>query len=229
MNEGPSGDLLSTRRIFHLLPDLKLSAAAAKTASAKTENTFVDGPFALPWPNRIEGRLRSVFGRSLMPCPVLSAPGVLTDSNPCTALQPRPPIIGELDSSRNDLFFCDRGQRVRSSGKQDLWRNGGGKNAVVTWHLTGREGGLLERRGGKVVQLVRSSVLRQPRQSEHSLTVAALAGQRPRSSEVPCLQGQGCGGRYKGLRKGHAISRQPQRFPSGIAGRHSAGTPNRGS
>ena len=164
MNEGPSGDLLSSRRIYHLLPDLKLSAAAAKTASAKTENTFVDGPFALPWPNSIEGRLRSVFGHSLMPCPMLSTPGVLTAScEKFTALQPRPPIIGAADSSRNDLFFCDLGQRVRSSGKQDLWRNSGGKCAVVTWRLKGREGGVLERRSGKVVQPVRSSVLRQPR------------------------------------------------------------------
>ena len=77
MDEGSSGDLLSTRRIFHLLLDLKLYAATSKTASAKTENTYVDGPFALPWPNRIEGRLRSVFGRLL----VLSAPGVLTASS----------------------------------------------------------------------------------------------------------------------------------------------------
>jgi len=59
------------------------------------------------------------------------------------AIHPRPARLDLSDPTAQDLFFLDRGIRRSTAGKglkQDQWRNGGGKRAVITWPLKGREG-----------------------------------------------------------------------------------------
>ena len=68
-----------------------------------------------------------------------------------------PPRLGRLDitdTDVQDLFFLDRGQRFRGGTieKQDKWRNGGGKRALLSWPLKGSKGSVLERRARKVMQ-----------------------------------------------------------------------------
>ena len=64
---------VSKHRIFHIIPGTKLQGAAADKAREISEREYAPGPFAFPWPNRIEGKLRNLYeGHKGPPFVVLS-------------------------------------------------------------------------------------------------------------------------------------------------------------
>ena len=52
---------ISKHRIFHLIPGTRTSGAAADKARESSERAYTRGPFAYPWPSRIESKLRNLY------------------------------------------------------------------------------------------------------------------------------------------------------------------------
>eukprot|EP01050_Picozoa_sp_SAG11_P002380 SAG11_NODE_119_length_15911_cov_7.077599_14_plen_337_part_00 len=144
-----------TRKIFHVLP--------RQANAPDEENSCKKWPCVLPWPNIISGQLHDmgyIIGDEQTPDSAIEQGPRAMSKNLANGnyvhVSRRPAALNCPTTECRDLFYMDTGQHKRRSGVNgpriyDRWRNGGGKNAVISWTI-GRTGDFLERRAGKVIQ-----------------------------------------------------------------------------